>query len=368
MQTEIITATYPGGEYPIYIGRALINDQQLMTKHIVAKQIMIVTNETIAPLYLEKIRSNFSDYHCDYIIIPDGESFKKFETWRTILDTLANHKHHRDTTVVALGGGVIGDTAGFAAACYHRGVAYMQIPTTLLAQVDASIGGKTAINHAQGKNLIGAFHHPRAVIIDIDTLSTLPEREFRAGISEIIKAALIKDEKLFKQLENVADKLLAREPDVLIHIIKQACIIKKDVVAKDATEQNERALLNFGHTFGHAIEHNLGYEKWLHGEAVAVGMMLAANLSEKKGWLPIDDLNRIYQLISTMQLPTHLPAKIKSEALIDAMQSDKKILDQQLRFILLKKIGEATITREISNEELMDVMRKYQFAANAQAR
>ena len=359
IKTESITATYPAGQYPIYIGKDLFKDIELLCHHIASNQVMIVTNESIAPLYLAPLKQAFKHYHCDTIILPDGEQYKTLDQMSLILDALINHSHHRDTTIVALGGGVIGDMSGFAAACYQRGVAYIQIPTSLLAQVDASIGGKTAVNHPKGKNLIGAFHQPLAVIIDIATLNTLPDREFRAGLAEVIKAALINNSIFFNWLEDNIDLLLDRNPAILTEMIKQACLIKRDIVAADEKEQGIRAWLNLGHTFAHAIEQNLGYGKWLHGEAVAVGLIIAADLSVTFGWLPEKDLNRIVQIITTLKLPKNLPSEIKYDKLLAAMKGDKKILDNQIRFVLLKSIGNAVITKEVTEKQLKEVLYKY---------
>lgn len=357
MNMQIINMSYSGGEYPIYIGRGLFNDAQLLMTHIVSNQVMIVSNETIAPLFLPKLSEALTKFSCNHVILPDGEQYKTITTWQAILDALANHNHHRDTTLIALGGGVIGDMTGFAAACYHRGVAFIQIPTTLLAQVDASIGGKTAINHPKGKNLIGAFHQPQAVIIDTDTLSSLNDRELNAGIAEIIKAALIRDKNFFIWLENHLDAFLNRQPDILIEGITRACSIKRDIVSLDEKELGDRALLNLGHTFGHALEHSLGYGQWLHGEAVAWGTLCAAKLSLRLGWLDPADVKRIEDLFNRAHLIKPLPPEITVNEIISAMQSDKKILHNRLRLILLKEIGEAVITNEVSEEQVREVLR-----------
>lgn len=352
-----ITATYPGGQYPIYIGQGLLNEPELFHRHIQSSQVMMVSNDVIAPLYLDSMTKLLSDYHCDHIIIPDGEMNKNLAQWNVILDQLAKHGHHRDTTLINLGGGVIGDMGGFAAACYHRGVAFIQIPTTLLAQVDASIGGKTGVNHPEGKNLIGAFHQPVAVIMDIDTLTTLPEREFRAGIAEMIKAALVKDADFFTWLENNMDAILKRKSNIVIDAIKKACTIKRDIVARDEKENSVRAHLNLGHTFGHAIEHNLGYGQWLHGEAVAVGIVLAAYLSMKQKWINTHDVQRIEALIKKAQLPHRLPSNIEYDKLIATMWGDKKVKDNRLRLILLRSIGQATIASDIPQDHIEQLLK-----------
>lgn len=359
INTEIITVHYSGGEYPIYIGQGLLNQHNLLQRHVSSKQVLLVSNETIAPLYLQTIVEAFpsTQFQRDKILLPDGEQYKSLSYFNKIIDVLAENKHHRDTTLVALGGGVVGDITGFAAACYHRGVNFIQVPTTLLAQVDASIGGKTAVNHLQGKNLIGAFHQPQTVIVDIETLNTLPDREYRAGIAEIIKAALIKNVNFFAWLEKNIDLLLQRDTKTLIHAIKQACQIKSDVVAADEKEKtSERALLNLGHTFGHAIEQNLKYQTYLHGEAVAIGIILATVLSERLGWITQTDYQRVYQLIQRTGLPTSLPIQVNYDKLMQAMLSDKKVLNNQIRLVLLKSLGEAVITSDVSTEQIRSLL------------
>lgn len=359
MEFITINATYPGGQYPIYIGTHLLENPALLQRHVHAKQVMVVTNETLAPLYLSRLEQAFQDYQYDQLIIPDGEQYKTLTQMSAILDALIAKKHHRDTTLIALGGGVVGDMTGFAAACYQRGVAFIQIPTTLLSQVDASIGGKTAVNHPAGKNLIGAFHQPSAVIIDIHTLNSLPAREFQAGIAEIIKAALIQDTHFFHWLEKNIELLLARDEKILCHAIARACEIKRDIVAQDEKEQNQRALLNLGHTFAHAIEQNLGYGRWLHGEAVGVGLILAANLSVATDRLSTSDAERIYKLIQKSNLPTELPNELKYDKLLSAMQGDKKVLANKLRFVLLSAIGRAEITQDITAAQIKTLFVQY---------
>lgn len=354
---DTIIVNYPNGSYPIYIGNGLLREASLLQKHVVDQQIMIVSNKTVAPLYMTTLQKAFTHYACDSILLPDGERYKTLTQMNKIIDMLAEHNHHRDTTLIALGGGVIGDMAGFAAACYHRGVAFIQVPTTLLAQVDASIGGKTGVNHPKGKNLIGAFHQPQAVIIDTNTLTTLPNREFRAGIAEIIKAALIKDENFFNWLEHNLDKLIQRDAKIIHDAIKQACHIKCDIVSIDVNEKTgERALLNLGHTFAHAIEQNLEYQQWLHGEAVSVGLVLAARLSEKIGWLNSHDLKRIEEIITRAHLPVRLPKKLNPDVLIATMWQDKKILHQQLRFVLLQSIGNAILFDTVLENQVKNLL------------
>lgn len=355
MQT--ITVNLANRSYPIYIDTNLLSHGDLLQRHVSGQQVLIVTNSTIAPLYLAKIQAAFQDRQCDYILLTDGEQYKSLETINKIFDVLLEKKHHRQTTLIALGGGVVCDMTGFAAACYQRGVAYLQIPTTLLAQVDASIGGKTAVNHALGKNMVGAFHQPRAVIIDLATLSTLPKREFNAGIAEIIKVALIKDAKFFAWLENHMSDLTARDTKALTHAIHRACELKAEIVAADETETtNIRALLNLGHTFGHALEQVTGYNRYLHGEAVAIGIMLAAKLSEHQSWVSSNDVKRIQNLLQSAGLPIDLPAQLQCDKMLAAMAIDKKIEGQQLRLVLLKAIGHAELISTVNLSQVRQLL------------
>lgn len=348
----------PSQSYPIYIGDTLFADSTLLKKHIVSQQVLLVTNETLAKLYLPQLKQALQPWQCDIMILPDGEQFKTLQTWASLLDHLANNKHHRDSTLIAFGGGVITDMAGFAAASYQRGIPLIQIPTSLLAQVDASIGGKTAVNHPVGKNLIGAFYQPQAVIIDISLLKTLPLRELKAGIAEIVKAALICDREFFCWLEQNFEKLLQVDQAALAKAIQRASEIKRDIVVKDEKENAQRALLNLGHTFGHAIEHCLSYGHWLHGEAVAAGLVLAAKLSEQHLQLSQQDTQRIITLLQNIGLPTSVPQQIPSSDLINAMQMDKKVQNKQMRFILLKSIGEAIVVENVDERDLLSILDK----------
>ncbi len=271
--------------YPIHIGPGLIDDPELYRPHVSGSQVLIVTNEIVAPLYLDRVEQALRGFQLARVVLPDGEKYKNLEVWNRIMDALLENRFARDCTLVALGGGVVGDMAGFAAACYQRGVAFIQVPTTLLAQVDSSVGGKTGVNHALGKNMIGAFHQPRAVIADTDTLSTLPDRELSAGVAEVIKYGLIRDREFFYWLEANIGPLLERDTEALTFAIERSCRNKAEVVAADEREAGQRALLNLGHTFGHAIETGMGYGAWLHGEAVGTGMCMAADLSFRLGWL-----------------------------------------------------------------------------------
>ena len=344
MNTACLFVDAKESNYPIYIGVDLLKDKTLLYQYIKNHQIMIVTNDTIAPFYLESLKIIFYDFQCDQFLLPDGEQFKDIRYWKKILNKLIISNHHRDTTLIALGGGTVGDLTGFVAACYQRGVDFIQLPTTLLAQVDASIGGKTAVNHPAGKNLIGAFHQPKAVIIDLNTLRTLPPREFNSGIAEIIKAALIYDKEFFIDLEQNIAHLLQRDLNYLQIIIKRACEIKRDIVNIDEKEKTgQRSLLNLGHTFGHAIERILGYGYWLHGEAVSVGLVLAAELSCYLGFISSYEVNRIRELLQKIPLPTQLPKDITQDSLLVTMRMDKKVTNERLCLVLLEQIGSAIV-------------------------
>ena len=287
--------------YPIYIGSDLLGDTELYRRHLNSRQVMIVTNETVAPLYLKRVQEALSEFQTASVILPDGEAYKNLETWNLIFDALLGNRFNRSCTLVALGGGVIGDMTGFAAACYQRGVAFIQVPTTLLAQVDSSVGGKTGVNHPLGKNMIGAFHQPRCVIADTASLNTLEQRELSAGLAEVIKYGLIDDPEFFGWLEGNMPRLCERDAKALAHAIERSCRNKARVVAADEREAGQRALLNLGHTFGHAIETGVGYGGWLHGEAVGAGMCMAARLSQRLGWLSAQDLARVEALVEAAE-------------------------------------------------------------------
>ena len=313
---------------------------------------MLVSNTVVADLYLDQALELFSDYHCDTVILPDGEAFKTLETLQTIFDQLLENRHDRTTTLVALGGGVVGDMTGFAAACYQRGVNFIQIPTTLLAQVDSSVGGKTAVNHPKGKNMIGAFHQPVCVLADINVLATLPDSEFSAGLAEVIKYGLIRDRSFFEWIEKNTDSLLRKETEILARAIEISCLHKAEIVAEDEKEQGVRALLNLGHTFGHAIEACQGYGSWLHGEAVAAGTVMAADLSCREGWLSDSDRQRIVLAIRALKLPTEPPQEMTESQFRSAMSVDKKVQDGTLRLVLFKAIGDAIVTSKFSSGNL----------------
>ncbi|MDR5171829.1 3-dehydroquinate synthase [Methylobacillus flagellatus] len=333
--------------YPIHIGRGLLTQPELILQHLKRKQVAIVTNTTVAPLYLEKLAQPLRDAGVKVIpiVLPDGEAYKSSATLNLIYDALLENRCERSTTVIALGGGVIGDLAGYAAATYLRGVPFIQVPTTLLSQVDSSVGGKTGINHPLGKNMIGAFYQPQVVLADIDTLSTLPERELSAGLAEVIKYGLIRDEPFFTWQEANMQKLLALETEAMSYAIYRSCENKAEVVAADERESGERALLNLGHTFGHAIENAMGYGVWLHGEAVAAGTILAADLSYRLGWLNDGDIDRIKAIFKEARLPIEAPA-LGVERYLDLMGLDKKVVDGQIRLVLQQGIGKSLVTSD----------------------
>lgn len=346
--TTTLTVALGERSYPIYIGSGLLANPDLYRPHVQGRQAMIVTNATVAPLYLEPVRGALAGLKpamvLGTVILPDGEVYKTQEVLDRVYDALLQGRFSRDCTLVALGGGVIGDMVGFAAACYQRGVDFIQIPTTLLAQVDSSVGGKTGINHPLGKNMIGAFHQPRAVIADTGALDTLPDRELSAGLAEVIKYGLIRDPDFFDWIESHLPALRAREPFALAEAIRRSCESKAEVVAADERESGQRALLNLGHSFGHAIEAGAGYGNWLHGEAVGAGMCMAADLSARLGWLDGEDLARIRRVIAAAGLPIDPPPGLSADRFLELMAVDKKVLDGRLRLVLLRGIGTALVT------------------------
>lgn len=351
-----LTVNLGARSYPIYIGKGLLSGEKIFSDLVESTQIMIVTNTTVEPLYLEKLSGTLNRYKPVPMVIPDGESYKTLDTMNTIITELLDNRFNRDCCLVALGGGVVGDVTGFAAACYQRGSSFIQIPTTLLAQVDSSVGGKTGVNHPQGKNMIGAFYQPRGVIIDISVLDTLADREMSAGLAEIIKYGLIRDDEFFVWLEDNIGGLIERDGDCLIHAIERSCRNKAEVVSADERESGIRAILNLGHTFGHAIETKLGYKGWLHGEAVAAGMLMAAELSCRMNWLDKETVQRIKSLLEKANLPVKLPAAIKGKELIDSMVIDKKTRKGKMRLVLLKGIGKACVTEDYDHGALLEVL------------
>ncbi|MEK9825457.1 MAG: 3-dehydroquinate synthase [Methylotenera sp.] len=355
MQT--LTVNLADRSYPIHIGRNLIANAELILPHLKRQHVAIVTNTTVAPLYLDKLTHTLQQAGVKVIpiILPDGEAYKNAETLNKIYDVLLQNRCERSTTLIALGGGVIGDLTGYAAATYLRGVPFIQIPTTLLSQVDSSVGGKTGINHPLGKNMIGAFYQPQVVLADIDTLNTSPPREITAGMAEVIKYGLIRDAEFFDWLEANIDALMTLDEAAISEAIYRSCQNKAEVVARDEHESGERALLNLGHTFGHAIENAMGYGVWLHGEAVAAGTMLAADLSLRMGWLTQAEVKRMYDLLTKARLPLDAP-KLGVEKYLDLMQLDKKVADGKIRLILQQGIGKSVITSDYDAEKLRVVL------------
>ena len=337
--------------YPITIGSGLLTDRNLLDAQIPGRDLLIVTNTTVAKLYLATLAGSFSQRHIAECILPDGEQHKTLQTAGWVLDALVANKMNRDATVLALGGGVVGDIAGFAASCYQRGIGYVQMPTTLLAQVDSSVGGKTGVNHSGGKNLIGAFYQPQAVIADTDALNTLPDRELKSGLAEVIKHGVVWDPMLFAWLEKEIPQLLARDTDALTYAIGRSCEIKATVVARDEREHNLRAILNFGHTFGHAIEAATSYEKYLHGEAVALGMIIAADLSCRLGMIDAAIKERLRDILARAGLPIEAP-RIGAARAYELMQMDKKVLGGTIRLVLLEKLGRAIVSDQYSKAAL----------------
>lgn len=342
--------------YPIFIGAGALNAPEHIVPYLASKQVCIVSNETVAPLYIERLLSVLLQAvptaQVTVVTLPDGEAFKTLETLNLIFDGLLSERHNRKTTIIALGGGVVGDMAGFAAACYQRGVPFIQIPTTLLSQVDSSVGGKTGVNHALGKNMIGAFYQPEAVLIDIEVLSTLPDRELSAGLAEVIKYGLIYDSEFFAWLEENIERLRERDPQALNYAIRRSCEIKAEVVALDEREGGIRAILNLGHTYGHAIETEMGYGAWLHGEAVAAGMVLACELSVNLGWLEPSVLTRSVNLLKRAGLPVAPPPSMTRQTFLQHMSVDKKVLDNRIRLVLLKGCGKAVVTSDFDQSAL----------------
>ena len=338
--------------YPIYIGEGLLDQPELLAPHIAGRQVAIVSNETVAPLYLDRLAKTLGAYSVLPVVLPDGEAHKNWETLQLIFDGLLTARHDRRTTVVALGGGVVGDMAGFAAACYQRGVDFIQVPTTLLSQVDSSVGGKTGINHPLGKNMVGAFYQPNAVLIDTTSLKTLPARELSAGLAEVIKYGLICDKPFLAWLEDNMQALRTLDSAALTEAIRRSCAAKAAVVGADERESGVRATLNLGHTFGHAIETHMGYGVWLHGEAVAAGTVMALEMSMRLGWLDQAERDRGIRLLQDAGLPVVPPQEMTPAHFMEHMAVDKKVLDGRLRLVLLRQMGEAVVTDDYPKETL----------------
>ncbi len=345
--TDIVNVNLGSSSYDIHIGKGLINKSGLITSTISGNKVFIVSNKTIAPLFIEQIKRQLQGYETHVFLLPDGEQYKTMHHLEEIIAALLAKQHNRQTTIIALGGGVVGDTAGFAAAIYQRGVDFIQIPTTLLAQVDSSVGGKTAVNHPLGKNMVGAFHQPQAVIIDTDTLRSLPPRELSAGLAEVVKHGILADGDFFNWLEQNVEQLLNLDEIAIRHAIRRSCEIKAGIVSADEKESGVRATLNLGHTFGHAIETHEGYGNWLHGEAVAAGLVLAADLSMSTGRISCLDAGRIKSLLQRLRLPVCPPEGLSVKSFIELMKVDKKATDSGIRFILIESIGEVSIVEDV---------------------
>ena len=342
--------------YPIFIGAGAMRLKDALDQVIPARDVLIVTNTIVGPLYAAGLTAALAPRRCLEVSLPDGETHKTLANVSRLLDVLITNRFARDSCVVALGGGIVGDMAGFAAACYQRGIAFVQVPTTLLAQVDSSVGGKTGVNHPGGKNLIGAFHQPAAVFADTDALRTLPDRELRAGLAEVIKYGLIVDRGFFDWLEANATRLLARDTDALTHAIRRSCEIKAEIVARDERELGDRALLNLGHTFGHAIESATNYSTWLHGEAVGAGMLLAADMSQRLGWMSGADVERIERMLKAFGLRTDV-RELAAGTLAEKMKIDKKVAAGRIRLVLLKAIGKSVVTGDYDDDALRETLR-----------
>ncbi|CAC9525431.1 3-dehydroquinate synthase (EC 4.2.3.4) [uncultured Gammaproteobacteria bacterium] len=345
--------------YPIYIGQGLLTQTDLLTQHIKGKQVMIVTNTTVAPLYLAKVKALLTLFTVAEVILPDGEQYKTLDTVNEIFTALLTARFDRSCTLIALGGGVVGDMTGFAAASYQRGVNFIQIPTTLLSQVDSSVGGKTGVNHPLGKNMIGAFYQPKCVLIDVDTLDTLDDRQYSAGMAEVIKYGLLGNVDFLIDLQQNIDDLMHRDKSLIIKAVHQSCTDKANIVAQDELESGKRALLNFGHTFAHAIENTLGYGTYLHGEAVAVGMLMAAELSALEGFIASSDVQQVKDLLQKTQLPVSINSKISYQDFVDAMSVDKKVIDGEVRLVLMKKLGQTFISKDYQKNDLQQVIKDF---------
>jgi len=354
--SRTITVELGERSYPIVIGSGLLGGGFDLAPYVQGRDCLVVSNETVAPLYLDRLLEALgSRYQIDVFTMPDGEEHKNLDSYASAVDFLLEHRHGRDTTLIALGGGVVGDLTGFVAATYQRGVDFIQVPTTLLAQVDSSVGGKTAVNRPRGKNMIGAFYQPRCVLADTSVFDTLPDREYRAGLAEVVKYGIIVDAEFFRWLQQSVAPCLARQPDALAHAVRRSCELKAQVVSADEREGGLRAVLNFGHTFGHAIETLTGYRRYLHGEAVAIGMVMAADLSARQGLLPWSQALEIRQLLASFALPVASPPLDVSD-MIQAMGTDKKVKSGKLRLVLAEAIGSVQVTEEVDMSALRQTL------------
>ena len=364
LNVESLTVSLGERSYPIFVGDVGFSDPAKLAEglapYLKGNQVAIITNETIAPLYLQQVQSALGNRQVDVFQMPDGESYKSLDTYTQVMDFLLEKKHNRSTCLIALGGGVVGDLCGFVAATFQRGVDFIQIPTTLLSQVDSSVGGKTAVNHPAGKNMIGAFYQPLAVFADISVLETLPDREYAAGLAEVVKYGIIYDADFFAWLEANAPALVQREKYALTHIITRSCEVKAAVVSEDEREGGRRAILNYGHTFGHAIEKLLGYGRLLHGEAVSIGMVMAARLSVEFSGLALADSQRIEKLLQQLNLPVTLKGlELNAEAMFDAMGMDKKVVDGELRFVVADQMGSVRVASHVSVSALEKTLAEF---------
>jgi len=353
---ETLTVSLGERSYPIYIKQGAMSDSALFIPHIKGRKVVIVTNHTLEPLFAHRVKQALADFDVEVFAIEDGESYKTLSSYEKIMSFLLENNYGRDVTLLALGGGVIGDITGFVAATYQRGVPFIQIPTSLLSQVDSSVGGKTAVNHPLGKNMIGAFYQPQAVIIDIDCFQSLPEREFSAGMAEVVKYGILGDAEFFEYLEDNQAAIDEKDTEQLIYIIKRCCRNKANIVAQDEKEAGLRALLNLGHTFGHAIEAQMGYGNWLHGEAVSAGMVQAAELALTRGWLPAQDVERIKTLLANFNLPIVGPDSMTVEQYLPHMRKDKKVQSDTIRFVLPKALGKAILVSDVTISELQQIL------------
>ncbi len=354
---ETVTVELGERSYPIFIGAGLLSQPELLVPHLGKGKVVVISNDVVAPLYLDAVKAMLEERFAEAIILPDGEQHKHLDTVATIYDRLMAGKYDRKTTLVALGGGVIGDITGFVAATYQRGVPFVQIPTTLLAQVDSSVGGKTGVNHPRGKNMIGAFYQPECVLIDTDVLASLPDREVKAGLAEVLKYGLIVDAEFFNWLAEHSAAISQLDPEHITRAIRICCATKADVVARDEREGGVRALLNLGHTFGHAIETATGYGTWLHGETVAMGIVMAADLSRRLGWIDAESAQRVRNVLGeSYGMPVIPPADISEERYLELMASDKKVEQGTIRFILLRAIGEGVIEGGIDEQLLRQTL------------
>lgn len=353
---ETLTVSLGERSYPIYIKSGAMSDSSFFIPHIKGNKVVVVTNETLQPLFADKVNQALASFDVNWIAIEDGEAYKTLASYEKIMSFLLSNNYGRDVTLVALGGGVIGDITGFVAATYQRGVNFIQVPTTLLSQVDSSVGGKTAVNHPLGKNMIGAFYQPQAVVIDIDTMATLPAKEFAAGMAEVVKYGILGDLAFFEYIENNKQDIKAKLAEQLIYIVKRCCQNKADIVAQDEKEAGLRALLNLGHTFGHAIEAEMGYGNWLHGEAVAAGMVQASQVAKNREWLSEQDVQRIKALLAFFDLPIAGPDQMNCEQYLVHMKKDKKVQADTIRFVLPKTLGQAILVKDVTESELHQIL------------